>query len=65
MGEQTIQAPQFSDAMFIGTAIYVLVLGIVALVVGWRVRQLWVAFWGVTMVLAAGAYLAAVSLGYR
>ena len=45
--------------MVTGTVIYTLLLGIFFIVFGWRVRKMWVTFWGATMVLAGSAYLVA------
>ena len=45
--------------MILGTVVYTLLLGIFFIVFGMRVRKRWITFWGTTMVLAGGAYLAA------
>jgi hypothetical protein len=43
--------------MMLATVIYTLLLGIFFIFFGLRVHKFWVIFWGVTMVLAGGAYL--------
>ena len=43
--------------MMLGTVIYTLLLGIFFVVFGLKVRKRWISFWGMTMVLASGAYL--------
>ena len=52
-----------SPGMMAGTAGYTLLLGVAFVLFGLRGRQRWVAFWGVTMVLAGAAYLIAILAG--
>jgi hypothetical protein len=52
-----------SPGMMAGTAGYTLLLGVAFILFGLRGRQRWVAFWGVTMVLAGSAYMIALLLG--
>jgi hypothetical protein len=52
-----------SPGMMAGTAGYTLLLGVAFVFAGLRGRQRWVAFWGVTMVLAGAAYMIALLLG--
>jgi len=42
-----------NDEMFIGTSIYGFILGLGFIVVGLRVRQRWLAFWGAGLSLAS------------
>ena len=63
--EPTQFGSPLSDGMFIGSAVYALALGIGAVVLGMRVRQRWVAFWGGGLAVASAAYLVALMLGFR
>lgn len=49
--------------MMAGTAGYTLLLGLAFVFFGLRGRQRWIAFWGVTMVVAGAVYLIALMLG--
>ena len=49
--------------MMAGTAGYALLLGVAFVFFGLRGRQRWIAFWGVTMVLAGLAYFVALLAG--
>ena len=55
---------QVNPDMMTGTAVYTAALGVAFVIFGLRQRQRWLAFWGVTMVLAGGAYGLAVFIGY-
>ena len=46
-----------SDSMLTGTAIYGVILGIGFIVVGLRVKQRWLAFWGTGLSIASLATL--------
>lgn len=50
-------AAHANDDMFIGSAIYGLLLGVGFVYVGLRYRQRWLAFWGFGLVLASIASL--------
>ena len=52
-----------SPGMMAGTAGYTLLLGVAFVFFGLRGRQRWIAFWGVTMVLAGLAYFVALLAG--
>jgi hypothetical protein len=52
-----------NPGMMAGTAGYTLLLGVAFVLAGMHGRQRWVAFWGVTMVLAGAAYMIALLLG--
>ncbi len=52
-----------SPGMMAGTAGYTLLLGVAFVLFGLRGRQRWVAFWGLTMVLAGAAYLITLLVG--
>lgn len=47
------------NGILIGTVGYALLLGIGMVVIGHRARQRWLAFWGITLVLASAAFLIA------
>jgi hypothetical protein len=51
------------ESMLVGTVSYALLLGIGMVAVGRWARQRWLAFWGVTLVLASAAFLIATALG--
>jgi hypothetical protein len=51
-----------NSGMMAGTAGYTLLLGIAFVLFGLRGRQRWIAFWGVTMVVAGLAYIIATAL---
>lgn len=57
-------AAEVSPPMVVGTAVYALLLGIGLVVVGLKVRQRWVAFWGGGLTLASTGYLGALLMGY-
>lgn len=52
------------DGMTVVTAAFGLFTGIAFIAGGIYGRQRWLIFWGVTTVLASGAYLIAAALGY-
>ena len=45
------------EGILVGTVGYALLLGIGMVLVGRRVQQRWLAFWGVTLVAASAAFL--------
>ena len=46
-----------SDDIFIGAAIFGLLLGIGFTIVGWRAKQYWLAIWGAGLFIASIVYL--------
>lgn len=46
-----------NENLLIGTVSYALLLGLGMVAAGYWGRQRWIAFWGLTLVLAAAAYL--------
>lgn len=54
-----------TDEMLIITAVIGLLIGLVLSVAGIRGRQIWLAFWSITLVLGSLAYMGARMLGYR
>ena len=57
--------PPVSDDMLIVEAALALLVGVGLTVAGIRGRQIWLAFWGGTLVLASIIYLGAIASGFQ
>ena len=57
--------PPVSDDMLVVEAAIALLVGVGLTVAGVRGRQIWLAFWGGTLVLASTVYLGAIASGFR
>ena len=53
--QRLADANQANDGMFVGTAIYGVILGIGFIIVGFKVKQRWLAFWGAGLSIASAA----------